>query len=300
MEQFTPQFGWLKRPKDVDVALSRMPVPLFGPASDQIKGSGKGQIALLYKAIEKVVGHFNVKVQESSDCTSFAEAYQIDTLRAINIINGSSEEWVAECCTEANYALSRVEVGQRALGQGGGSIGAWCAEAVVKFGTLVRIKYLDKYDLTQYSRARADSWGWTGLPDDLEPIARQYPVKLASLVLTYEESRDAIFNLCPVNVCSQTSFTSYRDKDGFALKTGYNWPHSMAVLAVDDSFRRPGVLLCNSWPKNWITGPKRHEQPDGSFWVDADVFNEMLRQRDSFAYSGLKGFAPRKLNLRLF
>jgi hypothetical protein len=46
----------------------------------------------------------------------------------------------------------------------------------------------------------------------------------------------------------------------------------------------------NSWGADWISGPKRHDQPDGSFWVDADVAERMLRGQDSFAVSGYEGY----------
>ena len=64
----------------------------------------------------------------------------------------------------------------------------------------------------------------------------------------------------------------------------------MAFVGMDDEFKRPGLLCVNSWPVNWISGPKRHEQPDGSFWVDAEVADSMLRQNDSFALSGFEGY----------
>lgn len=71
------------------------------------------------------------------------------------------------------------------------------------------------------------------------------------------------------------------------------------VIAVDDEYKRPGVLINNSWGV-WNGGPKRHGQPDGSFWVDADEFERrILRAGDSWAFSGYQGFEPRKLNTRI-
>jgi hypothetical protein len=64
----------------------------------------------------------------------------------------------------------------------------------------------------------------------------------------------------------------------------------MYFVAADDSFRRPGLLLVNSWGPSWISGPTRHDQPPGSFWVDADVVNRMLGMRDSYAISGFEGY----------
>mgnify|MGYP003640670417 CR=1 FL=1 len=71
------------------------------------------------------------------------------------------------------------------------------------------------------------------------------------------------------------------------------------ILAVDDAHRRPGVLVQNSWG-TWNAGPKRHNQPDGSFWVDADDIERLiLSQGDSWAFSGYAGFKPQQLNTRI-
>ena len=75
----------------------------------------------------------------------------------------------------------------------------------------------------------------------------------------------------------------------------------MCILGVDDSYRRPGVLVQNSWGK-WNGGPKRNNQPDGSFWVDADeIERRILKTGDCWAYSGYDGFEKRvhKLNTRI-
>jgi hypothetical protein len=61
------------------------------------------------------------------------------------------------------------------------------------------------------------------------------------------------------------------------------------------------VLIQNSWGPSWISGPKKHEQPDGSFWCDAEVLERnILSARDSFAFSNFEGFPPQKLSLELF
>jgi len=61
--------------------------------------------------------------------------------------------------------------------------------------------------------------------------------------------------------------------------------------------KRPGLLCLNSWGPGWISGPKYpDDQPDGSFWVDVNVVNSMLRGNDSFAVSGVRGFPFRDLS----
>jgi hypothetical protein len=74
----------------------------------------------------------------------------------------------------------------------------------------------------------------------------------------------------------------------------------MLFCGVDDESRRPGLLCWNSWGDDWISGPTRHGQPAGSFWVDADVADAMLRQEDSYAISGYEGFKSQELDYVLF
>jgi len=291
-------FGWKPNPKAVDEILSQLAHPLFGPAASDIKDNGKGKIALLYEFIVKAIGSYNVRSQQIGDCVSMGAARAIDILRATQAVN-TEGRWIAETCTEAIYALSRVEVGGGRLGRGDGSYGAWAAKAVKDHGTLIRIKY-DSHDLTKYSGDRARSWGMprAGLPDVLEPTARQYPVRTVSLVTTWEQLRDAIASGYPVTIASNRGFNTKRDKDGF-LKPSGSWAHQMCVVGIDDT-KRPGACICNSWGRHWVEGPKAHNQPDGTFWCDADVMEkDILRQEDSWAFSEYQGFPPKKLDLRI-
>lgn len=72
----------------------------------------------------------------------------------------------------------------------------------------------------------------------------------------------------------------------------------MMLIAFDDTYSRPGCLCVNSWGPSWISGSKRHEQPEGSFWMDADIVERIVRQGDSWAISGFNGFRP-KPNARI-
>jgi len=230
------------------------------------------------------------------NCVSQAWAGVIDCLKATEIVlKGENEKWIKATASEPIYGFARVEIGGGRLG-GDGCYGSWGAKSLREYGTLMRQKYGD-YDLTRYSGRRARDWGrrGRGVPNILEPTAREHPVRTTSLVRTYEECRDAIANGYPVNVCSNQGFSKRRDSEGFSRPSG-SWSHSMLFAGVDDSYKRPGLLCINSWGHNWISGPKRHDQPNGSFWVDASVVNRMLRQyNDSFSASGFEGYPARKL-----
>ena len=60
------------------------------------------------------------------------------------------------------------------------------------------------------------------------------------------------------------------------------------------------MLFRSSWGANWIAGPKRNDQPDGSFWVDAEELERrILKTGDCWAFSGYEGFKPRTINTRI-
>jgi hypothetical protein len=282
--------------KATEAFLAASKTPCFASSGSPLQDSGAGKTVLLYDSLVKVCGSFPVSNQTIGDCVSHGWGISVDVLSAIDVGQGRSA-WMGGTATEAVYALSRVEVGNGRLGGGDGSIGAWAAEAVQKWGTLRRAKY-PTVDLSVYSGQRAKSWGMprAGLPNDLEPLAREHPVQAVSLVTSYEQARDAIANGYPVAVCSNQGFTESRDQEGFARASG-SWAHCMAFLAVDDTPKRPGLLCQNSWGPNWINGPIRLNQPPGSFWVDAQTANRMLsRDPDSFALSGFVGFPVQSLD----
>jgi intein/homing endonuclease len=234
-----------------------------------------------------------------SNCVSQGAAYAVDAVKAVDIyIKKDFESWVAETATEDIYAGSRIQIGGGRI-NGDGSVGAWAAKYINQYGALPRKKY-GKVDLTTYSGDRARSWGrrGKGAPSSIVKIAKEHPIEVVSRVDTYEQCRDLITNGYAVTIASMQGFSSLRDSEGFAKPKG-NWAHQMCILGVDDAYKRPGVLVQNSWGA-WNGGPKRLNQPTGSFWVDADeIEKRILRQKDSWAFSSYVGFEPQTINTRI-
>lgn len=292
--------GWVDDPWAVDKVMNDLPFPVFQDVWTPIKGTGKRKCVLLYDIIRKASGgSFPIRKQTVGDCVAQGAAYAVDAIKAVDIvINKELERWVAETATEDIYAGSRITIGKgRILGDG--SIGAWAARYVNEFGALPRGKY-GSIDLSKYSGSKARSWGkrGAGVPAELKPHAKKHPVLTVSQVTTYEQVRDLIANGYAVTIASNQGFTSKRDKEGFALPHG-NWAHQMSILGVDDRYKRPGVLVQNSWGV-WNSGPTRHNQPAGSFWVDAEeIENRILNRGDSWAFSGYEGFRVQKLPTRI-
>lgn len=306
MPKYDKFCGWSKNDREISEALNKTQYPLLGPASYQIKESGAGKTILLYQYIIKAAGAYNYAIQGGPDCVSFGHGRASDILRSIRcVMNG--EEWISEVCREAIYGYSRVEIGGGKLGNGGGSYGGWACRALQEYGILLRQKY-DKIDLTQYDKDRAYEWGINGVPDILDISSRQHPIRTYSLIKNFNEARDAAANGYGLTVACNLGFTRkknsmgqcVRDDKGFLYKGDESWAHEQSIIAVIDDPKRPYVIIDNSWPLDWVIGPLSFpDQPKTSYSVDAEVFDEMVSQNDSWALSDYQGFPPRKISLRL-
>jgi hypothetical protein len=243
------------------------------------------------------------------NCVSHGFARGVQDLKLIDIaVKKEPEAWVAEVATEPIYALSRVEIGKGRIGNGDGSVGAWAADAVMQYGILLRQKY-GTHDFSTYSGQLAKRLGapQAGLPDELEPIAKEHPVRTVSLVSTIDELWAALGNWYPVPICSMQGFSMTRDAQGFCRPEG-TWAHCMATRGrVTVQGDRRAIIIQQSWGEN-PTGNARVQLasgeeitlPQGCFLIDLDVAGRMVRAKDSFALSGFEGFPAQKPDFSLF
>ena len=280
------------RVEDAESASSfreRQPVQWFGDTP-----AGKARVAfgdvlvVLPDAAKQVRGSFLPARDQGQvgSCVSFGTATAIEHLMLVQIARGDMADY-HDLAQEVIYGGSRVEIGGGRI-RGDGSVGAWAAQFVQKFGVVTRDKH-GKYDLLTYSESRCREWGRTGVPDDLEPLAKESPVKGITGIRNAEEAMKALIQGYPIAVCSDQGFASTRDKDGFARASG-SWAHCMAVLGYRDAPRK-GFLICNSWGPTWISGPKGSiDIPDGCFWCEYSTFDRMCKQNDTWAFSDAVGF----------
>ena len=284
--------GWIDDPVARQEFVRSQAKPFLSQQDGAIKGSGKGKVVLLYKLFEELTEKpLATHRQEIGDCVSHAFGLGVDVLTAVRVLMfNQPEKWVAKSATEIIYAGSRVEASTSRL-RGDGSLGVWAAEFIREWGVLLRQEYLNgDYNYTDYSGSVARKLGKTGVPDELEPLCREHPVKTCSIVRSWEECRDSVANGYPVAMCSNTGFNTKRDKDGFLSRSRRPWYHAMIILGIDDKYKRPGGLIQNSWGKGWVSGPTRHDQPVGSFWADASAIDRAMKQGDSIALSGYVGY----------
>lgn len=301
--------GWLPSLKETEQFKAEQKVAYFSQAAGHLADTGANKQAFLWKFFEKVTnGPLIPHDQSIGDCVAEAFGLGIDILDAIQIAHGRGI-WKNKCATEIIYAGSRVEIGQGTLGRKDGSYGSWGARWCRDYGILLRQPYLDgKYDFTVYSGTKARKWGhvcrrctpWGGgVPDELEPLTKEHPVKTVTLITSWEQARDSLYNGYPIAVGSDVGFTERRDKDGFVTRSGI-WYHDILLAGMNDIGDRPGGLFINSWGTSWISGPTQFDQPVGSFWADADVIDKMLKQEDSFAMSNYIGYPAQNLDYKLY
>jgi hypothetical protein len=272
--------------------LAESKYPYFGLAAQSIAGSGKGKTALLFKNLLKFDPKAFNERQTTGDCVSHAARNAVDTTRSTEIINGDKESFIVRSATEGIYGV-RGHTGQ----------GMTC-ERAVRFltqdgGILLRKKY-GSHDLSVYNGRMAASWGRSGTPRALVEEAKKNQVKTASNIRSIDEARDALFNGYGIFACSNLGFSEKRDKNGIAQRSG-NWAHAMAWIAMDDTreiFNETLFLIQNSWGP-WNSGPKRFNQPDGSFWVRQSVAEDIIEVGSTWALSSVDGFPAQKIKWSL-
>lgn len=290
--------GWVEDKNEVEKTLSRMTKPYMSVCDGAIRDTGKGKVQLLYKALELVNnGVYPTLTQAIGDCVSFGGAGALDTLKAVEIVmKGEYETFQTITATEYLYYVSRILIGKGSLGESDGSVGSWLVEGLKTYGALLRKKYGD-IDLSVYSGQRAKQYGSPrqGAPKELVKFGQEHKIQTYTQVNSYEEVRDAVYNLYPVIICSGQGFTSQTDSEGFLRAQG-SWGHCMFIHAVDDQPKRPGCCIQNSWGSTWVSGPKKLENPAGSFWADAGVIDRIVKQGDSWAISNFQGYPQQDIN----
>ena len=255
-------------------------------------GFGEDKIALLWKPWKKVIGtELTARVQKHKDCVAIATAVALDILTVVQIAQGSDEQWITKSATDAIYAGGRNNIIHSYVDSG--MVGRWAVDYLEKYGNLLMKEY-ENHDFTKYSEATSMYWENRKLPESLLQEAKLHPLLDHASVKTWPEIRDAIAAGYPILFCSTLGVKdARRDKDGFIKPKG-TWYHAWCIIGVDDG-RRPGACLLNARGKNWASGPKRHNQPDGSVWVDKSVIEKSMLYGEAHALSHYKGFpAPER------
>jgi hypothetical protein len=307
-------FGYIANPAATREFLGELEKPLFAQAAGEVIAQAKGQDTFLWrfadKAHRQVYGApFGPWTQAIGDCTSFGWGMACYVALATDWVTGQVPEPPRLVSPEAIYGGSRCEArGVSFAGWSDGSYGAACARwcSGLKNGTggvLFRQPYPGLVDLTTYSGQRAKDWGAYGCGGksdggQLDKLANEHPAMGVALIKNFDEARASLESGIPIAVCGSLGFSSTRDADGFAARSG-SWAHCQCLIAcryADGPGKRDGVCVINSWGSSWQGGGKwPADQPDGSYWITREDCNALLSGNDSFAVAGVGGWRYRDL-----
>ena len=293
-------FGYDPDPAGAAAFVSTLARPTLAQAGPELATDEKTDI-FLYEALLQLMPLWERGSQGSvGSCVGWAAALCVDILAACDIVyRKEAEVWGGRTIEASLYGLSRVESrGLRVNAGGDGSTGFHAAKSVRDYGCL---HYGQDYGGTRFdahSSQRERDWGRNGLPDVLEPFAKERRASETTLCTSFMDVARAVSNGYACNVCSLQGFSMSRDEDGFC-RPGGTWPHAMCICGIRWG-KRPGALIVNSWGASNTVGkhyPANIPEPVRvcSFWADADVIDRMCRGEDTYTYAGYSGFKATKI-----
>lgn len=290
-------FGWLDNPDAVKVVTESLPYPVI---SDVIKGVTEAPPATVYywKCVERLFGKPMNEWDQNpvGSCVGFGTNKAAVVRQAVEIVvNGDNEEFV-EYAPEITYGGSRVEIGKGGIG-GDGSVGAWAAEFINKYGFVARGKY-GEYDLTSYDPDMCRWYGRNGVPDIIEQICKQHPAKTVSQVKSWSDAKIVLAKGGTIAICSNRGFQMKRDSYGRCAPSG-SWAHCMALIGYHTETNLELGFIDNSWGPTAHTGPLGAGTPPTSgFYADANVIDrDMLSSGDCWAIYDIEGI--KKPNVKI-
>lgn len=294
---FDEDLGWVPMPDEVDKVARDQPFYSFDQTpAGQIKDD-LPKFVYLWKAYHKLKGVNPPSENQNpvGSCVAFGTCIAVERTMQVQIaFDGKAEEF-KPLSREVVYAGSRVEVGGGRL-RGDGSVGAWAAKFVKDWGVISREVH-GKYDLTKYDPARCRAWGNSGVPNDLEPLAKEHPVQEITLIKTWDQAKKALAQGYGIAVCSGQGFEGPRDSRGVKKPRG-SWAHCMAIDGYHiDADGKEYAHIENSWGEKPGEGPVGWgDPPTSGFWIEASVCTRMIEARDCWAFSAVKGFPAKNID----
>jgi hypothetical protein len=250
-----------------------------------------------WDAAKAVLGHHVPNYpQQVGDCVAFGVKNAVEYLQCNEIARGPPQTF-RSIYPPYVYGTSRVQIGKGRL-RGDGSVGAWAAKAVQQYGVLAS----DAPQAPKYSGSVARDWGRSGPPQPAIDEAKQWLVKTVAQVTTPEAVRDAICNGYPVTIASNFGSKNFDQKDGRLVARGNgSWNHQMCIIAYDgdEASGEKYFYVINSWGEKAHPAPLQGEPP-GGFWITWAQCQKIVKQGDSFAFSGFDGFPAQDLDFRIF
>ena len=281
------QFGMLR---------FRGSLPSFYDAFPAAKGVGAGRLSLPYRAALHYDPDFGIyERQTTGDCVSHA-------VRNAGMLDYCMDAMFGETTYEGRLA-TEPQYGYRGH-RGQGADCARLGEYISPLGPgglLPRQQYTSAdgrhtVDLSVYDSSIGHNWGGSGTPGWLDKIAANNKAARVMKITRMEEMRDASALGFGVFRCHTYAFENVRNEFGFAKRDSRKtWYHAEAIIAFDDTewchnrYGGGSPLEQNSWGE-WNHGPKRLDQPGGSYWIFPRTAQDMLRRGAYFVVASVRGY----------
>jgi hypothetical protein len=281
--------GWVPRPDETKRLLSQKKNPTFKQAAPHLAKIWQQEEVGLWNAAKIVNNGQNLPAdrQTIGDCVSHGHGRGVDYLYCCKQAAGEAsgyQEGQTSAMTEYIYGSSRKA--GNSLGWQDGSNGIWAVHGMQREGYVYR-------NGKPYSGQTAKDYGYKGPPASLIPDGQSRLLEDYALVQDPQDAANALVAGSPVPICSSQGFTEVRDANGICKASG-RWDHCMLVIGL---FKVNGVwyfVIVQSWGQNRPSGPVPVNLgfPDNAFGCHWDTMGVILRQHDSFALSGMKGWQP--------
>ena len=284
--------GWSFQPEAIAEVMASQPFQSYGDTPAGADTTPLPSQVFLWDAVKKVSGALLPPRNQGNigTCVAHGTPRAGEYTLYSEIARGLSAKF-HEFDEATVYGGSRIEIGKGRLGRGDGSIVTWAAEWFKTYGVVPRGVY-GKWDLSKYRPDLCKSWGASGVPDELEPIAKVHPIKGYTVLKNWDECKRALANGCGLSEGSNWLPRTARDKDGF-MNMYKGGGHCMCISGYQTGAREGG-RIDNSWGSQAHTGPTGagNPGPEG-FWVDANIIDDMCKRGEVVALSGVSGFEVR-------
>jgi hypothetical protein len=305
--------GWVHRPADIDATCEYLAAcgtpPAFGDGKPELAGHWSRLLkqgvtgVFLWEWEQPLLGKrtavdFQMQGVDPGTCVSRGTYRACQDSYGTAIHKGLIVGRGTELAFEPIYGGSRVNVGKGALGNGGGSVGAWAARWVHDFGVTERGIY-GQFDLTKPNERLAEWWGRPGVGVPSE-FPRGQLVAAVHMVKSVVELADAVSAGYGVAVCSQWMFGA-RDRMGFSRYAGPT-AHCESIRGVFRTLKGgTGFVRQQSWGANNPTGPRtlhysggEIEMPEGCYAVYEEDQQSSMNTGESWAMGVASPFEVRK------
>jgi hypothetical protein len=270
----------------------------------QIVAADRHQDTALWPALFRVWPAWAHGLQGTGDCVSWGTAHLGDILLAILYLLAKVRRPDGLISSESIYGFGKSELFDNYGWHGAGMNGSDALAAWRRFGTLYRRLYeagSQKYDLSQYSGARAVAWGEQprqthGVPDELEPFAAEHKC-VDEVAVTDAATAGALIQAgYPCQYCGGVYWGVERDSNGIARRFA-SGSHCMTITGVryDGGSTPKYWWVANTGHGNHCSGPIGPTPMPPIYaecgsWVPNNRVEPILRQGDCFATSFVDGW----------